>query len=198
MQDDNANFEEQDSMQQSTINNLQRDSTDSSQVASSLEPMEQIQPPVSNTSTDTPMPSTFSSGTSSSQDSLPNDVTQKMPVDFIANIDKKIKFWKKFSLIIGLIAFFGCFIVLIGANVLAHGAQYGGGAIVMILIMAWQGLVLALLVLWLISLIRVVVLSNKRKKHVFKDYAVVAIGLLLFFLPYVISDVLSFFQNNIE
>ena len=193
MEDDNANFEEQNLMQQSTINNLQHNFTDSSQVASSLEPTAQVQPPVSNTSTDTPIPSTISSSASSPQDSLPNGVTQKMPVDYIANIDKKIKFWKRLSLITGLITFFGYIIVLFSVNVLAHGTQFGWVVFIMFG-MTWQGLFFVLFVLSLISLIRVVVLSNKRKKHAFKDYVMVAIGLLLIFSPYVISGVLSFFR----
>ena len=192
MEDDNANFEEQNSIQQSTINTLRYNFTDSSQAASSLGPTTQVQSPVSDISTNTSMSSSFSGG-ASPQDSLPNGVTQKMPVDFIENIDKKIKFWKKFSLIIGLITFFGYIIVLIGTNVLAHETQFGW-VVFMMFGMAWQGLIFALFVLSLISLIRVVVLSNKRKKHIFKDYAMVAIGLLLIFSPYAISGVLSFFR----
>lgn len=157
MEDGNVNFEEQNPIQQSTINNQQHNFTDSS------------------------------------QDSLPNDTTQKMSVDSTAITDKKIKFWKRFSLIIGLITFFGYIIVLIGANVLAHGTQFGW-VIFMMSGIVWQGLVSVLFVLSLISLIRVVVLSNKRKKHVFKDYAMVTIGLLLIFSPYAISGVLSFLR----
>ena len=193
MEDDNVIFEEQNSIQQPAIDNLQHNFTDSSQMTSSFEPMTQVQPPVSNISTDTPMSSTFSSGASSSQDSLPDGVTQKMPVDFIANIDKKIKFWKKFSIIIGLITFFGYILILIGANVLAHGTQFGW-AIFIIFSMAWHGLIFIFFILSLVSLIRVAVLSSRRKKHFFKDYVMAAIGLLLVFSPYAISGVLSFFR----
>lgn len=192
MEDDNANFEEQNSIQQSTINNLQHNFTNSSQAASSLESTTQVQSPVSDISTDTPISSTLSSDTSP-QDSSPNGTTREMPADFTTNIDKKIRFWKRFSLIIGLITFFGYIFVLIGANVLAHGAQFGW-VIFMMFGMAWYGLIFVLFVLSLISLIRVVILSSRRKKHVFKDYVMVVVGLLLIFSPYAISGVLSFFR----
>ena len=192
MENGNTNLEDQNSLQQPKINNPQTDFTDSSQATPSLESTTQVQSPVSDISTNTPMSSSFSSGTSP-QDSLPNGVTQKMPADFTTNIDKKIRFWKRFSLIIGLITFFGYILVVIGANVLAHGTQFGW-IIFMMFSMAWYGLIFVLFVLSLISLIRVVILSSRRKKHVFKDYVMVVVGLLLIFSPYAISGVLSFFR----
>ena len=120
-------------------------------------------------------------------------IIQSEPTNSVSDIDKKIKFWKKFSLILGLITFFGYILVIIGANVLAHGTQFGW-IVFMMFGMGWQLLVSILFILSLISLIRIIVLSKKRKKHIFKDYAVAIIGLILIFSPYAISSIMSFFR----
>lgn len=108
-------------------------------------------------------------------------------------ISNKIKFWKKFSLIIGLAVFFGYIILLVGANVLAHGTQFGW-VIFMMAGLIWQGLISILLVLSIISFVQIIVLSTKRKKHILKDYIIAIIGLLLIFSPYAISGILSLFR----
>ena len=118
---------------------------------------------------------------------------QNEPFNSNANIDKKIRFWKRFSLALGLITFFGYILFLISANILAHGTQFGW-VIFMMFGMAWHYLVFVLIILSLISFIRVIALSKRRKKHVFKDYAMAVIGLLLIFSPYAISGILSFFR----
>ena len=169
MEDDNANFGEQNSLQQPAFNEPQIHSVDSSRA------MPSSMPPVSFQGT--PL----------------NSTTQEESADSAANIDKKIKFWKKFSIILGLVTFFGYILILIGANVLAHGTQFGW-VIFMMFGMVWHGLIFALFTLSLISFIRVIVLSSRRKKHIFKDYVMVVIGLLLIFSPYVISGVLSLFR----
>lgn len=120
-------------------------------------------------------------------------LAQKKPLSSGADVDKKIRFWKKFSLTVGLITFFGYILVLIVANTMAHGTQFGW-IIFMIFGSAWQSLVSVLFILSLVCILRVIVLSRRRKEHILKDYVVVGIGLLLIFSPYAISGVLSFFR----
>lgn len=109
------------------------------------------------------------------------------------NIDKKIRFWKRFSLILGLISFFGYILTLVIANVLAHGTQYGW-VIFMIVGLYIQRAMLILCILSIISIIRVIILSTQRKKHLFKDYAIAIAGLILIFSPFAVTKILSFFR----
>lgn len=112
------------------------------------------------------------------------------PVDVI---DKKIKFWKKLSIILGCISLFGYIISMIVANVAAHGSQFGW--VYIFLYTVWiQRMFLILLLILVVSVIRVAILSSRRKQHRFKDYATIAVGLALIFSPYAVSAVLSLFR----
>ena len=122
--------------------------------------------------------------------SLSQTPSPTLQLSCTANVDKKIRYWRKFSLILGLIAFFGYIFAVIGANVLARKMQFGW-IIFMVFSMAWRDLVLVLFLLSLISLIRIIVLSKRRKKHVFRNYAMVVIGLVLVFSPHALSDALA-------
>lgn len=111
----------------------------------------------------------------------------------IEKVAKKIKFWKKFSIILGCISAIGYIILLVIMNLMAHGSQYGW-VFVMLFSLVARGAFFVLFILSIISLVRVMVLSAKRKQHILKDYAMVVVGLVLIFSPLAISKVLSFFR----
>lgn len=109
------------------------------------------------------------------------------------DFDKKIKFWKRFSVILGLISFFGYIITLVATNIMAHGMQYGW-VIFMVVGRVVQRAMFVLCVLSIIAIARVIILSSHRKQHLAKDYIMVVLGFALIFSPFAISEVLSYFR----
>lgn len=109
------------------------------------------------------------------------------------DLDKKIKFWKRFSVILGLVSFFGYIIILVVANIMAHGMQYGW-VVFMVVGRVAQRAMFALCALSIIAIFRVIILSSRRKQHLAKDYIMVVLGFALIFSPFAISEVLSYFR----
>lgn len=125
---------------------------------------------------------------------FPTEMPQPHATNSTASINnRKIRFWKKLSITLGVFSLVGYFVILIIANVLAHGDQFGW-VIFMIASLVVQRLMLVSLILSIISFIRVIILSSQRKRHLFKDYLMVVIGLILIFSPIAASGVLSFFR----
>ena len=123
-----------------------------------------------------------------------NDIQQKEFLIPTTDIDKKIKFWKKLALILGSISFLGYILVIVGANILAHETKTGSVIFILFSVM-WLQFAFVLFILSLVSLVRIIVLSRRRKKHVFKDYVIVVTSLILIaFSPFVIGGFLSFFS----
>lgn len=116
-------------------------------------------------------------------------------------IDEKIKFWKNFSIILGLIIFFGFIITNITINEIdtVNDLNNKPEAIVLISLIftfAWKKIVFVSSILSLFCLIRIVILSSRRKKHILKDYIVTILGMILTFLPYAIFWVSSLFTKS--
>lgn len=131
----------------------------------------------------------------SQQVQLPqSDLESDQPTALNVATDKKIKFWRIFALVCGLISFCGYIVALIAANILAHEAQSAGWVIIWIFGLFVQRGMLFLLILAIIALVRIIVLSAQAKSHAFKNYAVAVMGIALVFSPFAISEVLSFFR----
>lgn len=107
--------------------------------------------------------------------------------------ERKIKFWKRFSIVVGIGALVGYILTLVGANISAHQTQHGW-VIFFIVGIFWQRIKLVLLILSIVAFVRIIILNIQRKKHPWKDYAVALIGLALIFSQYAVSGILSLFR----
>ena len=106
-------------------------------------------------------------------------VTENAAKDLTIKIKKKIQRWKIFSLVIGLIAFFGFFICYVIFNYHTDDSWAASAKFAF----SWLLTAGALLLVLLISLLRTLALSIRRKKHFLVDYAVIILGAALVVSP---------------
>ena len=110
-----------------------------------------------------------------------------------SEVDKKIKFWKRLSIILGCVSLLGYIVITVVINEMAHNSQHGAMAFLLYGMLVYR-MFLALFILSVVAFIRVIILSFRRKQHRFKDYAAVVVGLALIFSPFAMSAVLSLFR----
>ena len=122
--------------------------------------------------------------------------TENAAKDLAIRIKKKIQRWKIFSLTIGLIAFFGFFI----CYTIFHYRTDDSWAASATFAYSWFLAVGALLLVLLISLLRILALSIKCKKHLFINYAMPVLGAALVvsppFLMIKLSQVFNIYLPN--
>lgn len=127
------------------------------------------------------------------EDSPQTNHHYNQPASSTRELEKKINFWKKLSIIAGILSFAGYFITLIVTNLSAHKSE-ASLLIFWMVGLLFQKIIFILCALSIIAIIRVIVLSNQRKKHAFKDYAITIIGFALTLSPYAASSMLSLFR----
>lgn len=105
--------------------------------------------------------------------------TENAAKDLAIRIKKKIQRWKIFSLVIGLVAFFGFFICYVIFNYHTDDSWAASAKFAF----SWLLIAGALLLVLLISLLRTLALSIRRKKHFLIDYVVIILGAALVVSP---------------
>ena len=122
--------------------------------------------------------------------------TEDAAKDLTIKIKKKIQRWKIFSLVIGLVAFFGFFICYVIFNYHTDDSWASSAKFAF----SWLLTAGALLLVLLISLLRILALSIKCKKHLFINYVMPVLGAALVvsppFLMIKLSQVFNIYLPN--
>lgn len=108
----------------------------------------------------------------------------------LSSIDRKIAFWRKLSIISGLISPLSLLITFIISNLLAHQDSL---LVLLILGNLIQSVLIFSYMATIIAFVKITILSAQRKKSLPRDYIIAAIGIVLAFSPYIIGKILSLF-----